>query len=422
MRFPRILRALASRNYRLFFTGQMVSLVGTWMTQTASLWLIYHLSASAFLLGVLGFASQVPIFLIAPFAGVWIDRVNRHRLLVGTQIAAMLQSLALAFFALTNTISVHHLLVLGLIQGVINAFDMPARQALVLEFVEKRENLGNAIALNSSMFNLSRLIGPALGGFVIAGFGAGACYLIDAISYLAVIASLMAMRYHPVPSSVPRRHPFVELKEGFQYAFGFIPIRALILMVGWVSFAGFSYLVLMPVFARDIFHGGAQILGLFMSASGLGALAAAFYLSARTSVRGLGRVISVGSVLMGAGLIGFSISRFLFLSILCLAAVGMGGVLLMASSNTLLQTMSEDTKRGRVMSFFAMAFTGMTPLGNLVAGSVASAVGSVAALSVGGVSCLIAGAIFYRKLPRLREEAAPLIARMEVEQTQLPPS
>ncbi len=377
----------------------MVSLVGTWMTQTASLWLVYHLSASALLLGVLGFANQIPIFLIAPFAGVWVDRVNRHRLLLWTQAAAMLQSLVLAILALTHIITVHHLLVLGLLQGIINAFDMPARQALVLEFVEKRENLGNAIALNASMFNLSRLIGPAIGGFVVAGFGAGVCFLIDSISYLAVIASLMAMRYRCVPSSVPRRHPLVELKEGFQYAFGFIPIRMLILMVGSMSFVGFSYLVLMPVFARDIFHGNAQTLGLFMSASGLGALVAAVYLSSRTSVLGLGRVISIGCLLMGTGLIGFSISRWLLPSIICLAAVGMGGVLLMASINTLLQTMAEDNKRGRVMSFFAMAFAGMTPLGNLLMGAASSVIGVVFTLSACGLSCLMIGTIFYRKLP-----------------------
>src|SRR4051812_36242114 len=252
MGWPRQLSALSSRNYRLYFAGQLISLAGTWMTQTASLWLVYHLSSSALLLGVVGFSSQAPIFVLAPFAGVWIDRVNRHRLLVITQVLSMLQSLALAGFALTNTIGIVHLIILSLVQGAINAFDMPTRQALVIEFVEQKGHLSNAIALNSSMFNLARLIGPALGGFVIASFGAGICYLVDGLSYLVVISCLWAMRLPARPPRPPSRHPWVELREGFHYAFGFAPVRALILVVAAVSFAGFAYAVLTPIFARDV--------------------------------------------------------------------------------------------------------------------------------------------------------------------------
>ncbi|MBU6400765.1 MAG: MFS transporter [Verrucomicrobia bacterium] len=416
MRWPRLLLALTSRNYRLFFAGQMISLMGTWMTQTASLWLVYHLSSSAFLLGVVGFASQIPMFVFAPLAGVWVDRINRHRLLVATQCLSMLQSLALAVFALTHTIAVAHLIALSFVQGFINAFDMPARQALVVEFVEAKEHLSNAIALNSSLFNLARLVGPAIAGFVIAGFGAGVCYLADAVSYLAVITALLAMRLRPRRSVAPPQHPWIELQQGFGYAFGFAPIRGLIELVGLISFIGFAYTVLTPVFARDVFRGDARTLGWLMSASGVGALSAALYLGTRTSVRGLGNVITLGGGLMGIGLIGFAVSRWLAVSLVCLALVGMGGVLLMASSNTLVQTLVEDDKRGRVMSIFTMAFTGTAPLGNLAAGTVAGKVGAAGTLAISGGLCGIVIYCFYRKIPRLRAAAAPVLAKsLEVE-------
>ncbi|MDB6019524.1 MAG: major facilitator superfamily 1, partial [Pedosphaera sp.] len=268
MALPHYLSAFSSRNYRLFFGGQVVSLLGTWMTQTASLWLVYHLSSSAFLLGLVGFASQVPMFIIAPFAGVWVDRVNRHRLLIVTQILSMLQSLGLAAFALTGTINAPILVWMSLVQGFVNAFDMPVRQALVVEFIEKKEHLGNAIASNSTMFNLARLVGPAIGGFIIARFGAGACFLIDGISYLAVIGGLLAMRLREHPHKAPSQHPWLALREGFHYAFSVPPIRALIVVVGLISFVGFSNVVLMPIFAKDVFGGDARTLGLLMSASG----------------------------------------------------------------------------------------------------------------------------------------------------------
>ncbi len=414
MRMKRLMGPFASRNYRLYFGGQIVSLMGTWMSQTASMWLVYHLSSSPFLLGVVAFASLAPTFFLGPLAGVWVDRVNRHKLLIGTQVASMIQSFLLAAFALTNTIDVPHIIALSLLQGVINAIDMPVRQAMVVEFVENREHLGNAIALNSSLFNLARLVGPAIGGFIIAAFGAGICFLIDGFSYLAVIFALLAMKLRPQIPKAVTKHPWVELREGFHYAFGFPPIRALIILVAAFSATGFSYSVLMPVFARDVFHGDAKTLGLLMSASGIGALLGALYLGTRTTVRGLGNVITFGGICLALGVIGFSWSPWLSLSLFCLACAGTGGVLLMASSNTLVQTFVEDDKRGRVMSLFTMAFTGTVPLGNLVAGAVADKVGSAATLRMSGVICLGIVAIFYRKLPELRAAAAPLLAKLEV--------
>lgn len=413
MRFAFILRALSARNYRLFFFGQIVSLAGTWMTQTASLWLVYHLTSSAFWLGLIGFSSLAPVFLIGPFAGVLVDRVNRHRLLIATQVAAMLQSGALAFFALTGTITIHHLLVLTLIQGIINAVDTPVRQTLVVEFVEHRSHLGSAIALNSALFNLARLGGPALGGFVIAAFGAGICYLLDTFSFIAVIAALSAMRLKPQPPRTVQKHPWHDLREGFNYTIQQTPIRALILLVAAFSGVGFSYAVLTPVFARDVFEGDAQTLGWLMAATGLGAVSASLYLASRTGVRGLGRVITVGGILMGGGIIGFSQTRWLPLALLFLALSGMGGVLLMASSNTLVQTLVDDDKRGRVMSFFAMGFTGTMPFGNLLMGSLAGKIGAPNTLVIAGAACLLVMFLFVRQIPRLRAAAAPTLARLE---------
>jgi len=417
MKWPRGLISLSSRNYRLFFGGQMISLIGTWMTQTASLWLIYHLSSSPFLLGMVGFASQAPMFFLAPLAGVWVDRVNRHRLLLLTQCLAMLQSFVLAGLTLSHLINARYLILLSLVQGMINGVDMPTRQALVVSFVERRDHLGNAIALNSSLFNLARLVGPALAGFVIASFGAGACYLIDGVSYLAVIASLLAMRLALPPARRVLRHPVAELHEGFNYAFGLRPIRALIIAVALVSFVGFSYVVLTPVFARDVFGGDPKTLGWLMTATGVGALAAATYLGHRTTIRGLGKVVVLGGSFMGAGLIGFGLSRWLILSLLCLVLVGMGGVLWMASSNTLLQSLVDEDKRGRVMSIFTMAFTGTMPLGNLLVGAVAGPMGAPITLAAAGLFCLLIAFSFYQQLPGLRLTAAPLLARLNMEPT-----
>lgn len=435
-RLPRFLRALGSRNYRLFFTGQVVSLVGTWMTQTASLWLAYHLESSAFLLGLVGFAGQAPIFVLAPFAGVWVDRLDRRRLLLLTQGLSALQSGVLAVLALTDHVNIWSLVGLNLVQGAINAFDLPARQSFFVQLVDRREDLGNAIALNSTVFNLARLVGPALGGFAIAASNAGTCYAVDAVSYVAVLVSLLFIQPRPqVPSAVaemvvaadatdanvaegkellPPIRAGTALRAGWAYAFGFAPIRALILLVALISFAGFAAPVLMPIFARDIFGGGARTLGTLMSATGLGALAGALFLSTRQGVRGLGDVITVGGVLMGAGLVATACCRTLEPALVGLALVGAGGVLLMAGSNTVLQHLVEDDKRGRVMSLFTMAFTGTTPLGNLVVGALAAtSLGAPRTLAVCGVVCLLVVAYFRRQLPRLRAVAAPVLARLE---------
>jgi MFS family permease len=412
MAWPRLLIALNARNYRLFFFGQIVSLVGTWMTTTATLWLMYHLSASALMLGVIGFCNQAPIFFCSPFAGVLVDRLNRHRLLVATQVLSMLQSSALAALTFTHHINVPWLVGLTLMQGFINGFDMPTRQALVIAFVGRREHLGNAIALNSSMFNTARLAGPAVAGFVIQWAGVGGCFLIDAISYLAVIVSLFCMRLDPQKTNPSPKHPLIEMREGFGYTFGLRPVRALILTIAAISFAGFSYVVLTPIYAREVFHGDARTLGYLMSAIGAGAVTAAIYLSSRESIRGLGKVIALGGGFMGTGLLVFAFSRWFALSILSLALVGLGGVLVMASSNTLLQNLTEENMRGRVMSIFAMAFTGTMPLGNLAVGALAHSAGPGLALVISGSLALLIAVNFYRQLPQLRADAAPLLTKL----------
>jgi len=406
------LSALESRNYRLFFIGQMISLIGTWMTQTASLWLVYRLSSSPLLLGAVGFASQAPIFLLAPIAGVLADRFNRHRLLVLTQILSMLQSFALAALTLTNHITPGWLVGLSFVQGAINGVDLPTRQTLVVAFVNRREHLSNAIALNSSMFNLARLVGPAIGGFVIAAYGAGICYLIDGVSYAAVILSLLLMRLAlPARRSNPS-HPLVEMREGFAAAFAFRPMRVLIITIALISAVGFSYSVLTPLFARAVFSGDARVLGYLMSASGIGALVGAIYLSTRTTVRGLGTVVALGCVCMGVGLVGFALSHWLGISLLSLGVVGLGGVLTMASSNTVVQTLTSEERRGRVMSIFTMAFTGTMPVGNLLVGWIAGFAGPAITLMVSGGICILVGAVFYRMLPGLRAAAAPVLSRV----------
>ena len=418
-RLPRFLRALGARNYRLFFSGQIVSLMGTWMTFTASLWLGYHLRSSAFLLGLVGFAGQVPIFFLSPLAGVWVDRTDKRRLLIGTQILSLLQSGALAALTLTGHINIWSLIALNLFQGTVNAFDMTARQAFVIQLVDRREDMGNAIALNSSMFNLARLLGPGVGGLLIASVGAGYCYLVDALSYLPVIVSLWMIRPRAAMGgggktpAVPGR-VLAQLRAGIDYAFGFPPIGATLLLVAATSFAGFAAPVVLPILARDVFGGDARTLGWMMSASGVGALAGAIYLSTRTTVRGLGTVIVLGGFAMGAGLIGCGLCRTEEPALVCLAFLGAGGVLLMASGNTVVQSLTDDDKRGRVMSLFAMAFTGTTPLGNLMIGALAGGrVGVNRTLMGCGVCCALCAGAYLSQLPKLRLQALPVLERKE---------
>jgi MFS family permease len=404
-----IFRGLRSRNYRLFFGGQSVSLIGTWMTRTATSWLVYRLTDSAFLLGVVGFAGQIPVFVLSPVAGVYVDRWNRHRTLVVTQVLSMLQSLMLAYLALKGIITVGEVIALSMFQGTINAFDMPARQALVIQMVEQREDLGNAIALNSSMVNGSRMIGPSLAGILIAGWGEGLCFLLDGISYLAVIYSLLAMSI-PTGETAPRpvRGTWEGLKEGFQYALGRGPIRPVLLLLATISLMGMPYAVLLPVFARDVLHGGPHTYGFLVAASGLGAIGGALYLASRRSVRGISRIIIAAGLMFSLGLLGFSQCRVTWISFALMLPVGAGMMMVIAASNTVLQTIVDDDKRGRVMSFYAMAFQGMTPFGSLLAGGLGSRLGAPPTLVVGGICCLIGLGLFARRVPALREMVRPI--------------
>jgi MFS family permease len=413
-RGPRsLVRALAHRNFRLFFAGQGVSLIGTWMQQTAMIWLVYQLTKSPFLLGLVGFAGQVPGFFLAPFSGVVSDRFHRQRLIVLTQSLAMVQALLLALLSFTGTIEVWHIVVLSVALGVVNTFDMTARQAFMTEMVEKRD-LPNAIALNSSMVNGARLIGPSVAGFLVAALGVPACFLLNGLSYVAVIAALLSMRIIPRQRKGPPRHVLHEMKEGFTYAFGFGPIRSLILLLALVSFMGMPYAVLMPVFAKDILHGGPETLGFLMAASGVGALAGGIYLAGRKSVLGLGIRIALAPGLFGAGLIGFALSQQLWLSLPLLALVGFAFMVQMASSNTVLQTIVEEDKRGRVMSFYTMAFIGMAPWGSLLAGALADRIGAPRTLVVGGLACIAGSLLFARGLPRLRALTRPIYIKMGI--------
>lgn len=407
--FTLILRALESRNYRLFFAGQLVSLVGTWLTRVATGWLVYRLTHSALLLGVVGFAGQIPTFLAAPLAGVLADRWNRHRVLVVTQVLSMFQSLAMAYFALRGTIAVHHIIVLAILQGLINALDMPARQAFVVDMVEKREHLSNAIALNSTLVNGARLLGPAVGGVLIAAFGEGWCFFIDGISYIAVVVALLAMRVNPrMRERRTDSRVLHELREGFRYAFGFRPIRSILILMALVSLAGVPYTALMPIFAEDVLHGGPKLLGFLMAASGVGALGGALYLASRRSVVGLGRVILWSSGLFGAGLVVFALSRHVALSIAAMLVTGAAMILEMASSNTVLQTVVEDEMRGRVMSFFLMSFMGMVPIGTLLSGWLADRLDVTRTVMIGGVMCVGGALWFARELPHIRRLARPI--------------
>ena len=408
------LRALEHRNFQLFFGGQSISLIGTWMQRIALGWLVYHMTNSPFLLGVVGFAGQIPTFLLAPFAGVFADRWNRHRILIVTQSLAMVQALVLSLLVLTGTVVIWHIMVLSIFLGTINAFDTPARQSFLVEMVEKKEDLSNAIALNSSMVNVARLLGPSLAGILISVVGEGLCFLLNGVSYLAVIAALLAMKIKKRETKHQPSKVWAGLREGFAYAFGFSPIGAVLLLLALMSFMGMPYTILMPVFARDVLHGGPHTLGFLMGASGVGALGGALYLASRKSVLGLGRLISVATALFGIGLVAFSHSRLLALSIPLMFITGFGMIVEMAASNTVLQTIVEDDKRGRIMSFFTMAFMGMTPFGSLFAGFLASRIGAPNTLLIGGLACLAGAAAFALKLPALREVARPVYVKMGI--------
>jgi MFS family permease len=387
--------------------------MGTWITRIATSWLVYRLTGSAFLLGVVGFCGQIPTLVLAPFAGVLVDRHDRHRMLVWTQVLSALQSLALAILAFTHVINVGWILVLQVAQGIINAFDTPARQSFVVQMVDDPADLPNAIALNSTMVNGSRIIGPSIGGIIIAVAGEGWCFLIDAISYGAVIWSLLEMRV-PRAETHPRRHGSMvdELRDGFRYVSSFLPVRTALLLLALVATMGMPYSVLMPVVASRTFHGGPHTLGFLMTASGAGAVAGALYMASRRSVLGLGRVMVASTTMFGAGLVAFGLARSLWLALLILPIVGAGMMIEMASTNTILQTIVEERLRGRVMAFYTMAFLGTAPIGSLLAGVAATHIGVSATIILGGAACLLGAAWLAFRLPLLREHVRPIYVEL----------
>jgi len=402
------LRALRHRNYRLFFGGQGISLVGTWMQQVALGWLVYRLTNSAFLLGFVGFAGQLPTFILASFAGVLADRWNRLRLLIVIQTLSAIQASVLALLTLTGHIAVWHIIVLSACMGVITAFDVPTRQSLISEMLDTKEDLGNAIALNSFMFNGARLIGPAVAGMLLTVVSEGVCFLLNALSFAAVIGALAAMRIPLLSRKASPQNMLHGLKEGYRYVFGFAPIRYIIVNLALLSLTGISYPVLMPIFARDILQGGPHTLGFLVSSAGIGALISALYLASRGSVIGLGRIIVAAMGICGLSLIFFSFSRHVAFSLLMMLCAGFGVMSVITSSNTILQTITDEDKRGRVMSLYTMAFIGMTPFGSLLMGALASKIGAPHAVTVAGICCIISSYVFMSRLPIFRKTIRPV--------------
>ena len=407
-------RSLRHRNFRLFFMGQSLSLIGTWMQMTAVAWLVWRLSHSAAMLGLAGFAARIPTFVLAPFVGVLVDRVDRHRLVILTQVLAMVQALLLAGLMVSGHLAIWHVVALSLLLGFINALDMPARQSFLVQMLDRREDLTNAIALNSSMVNAARLIGPSVAGLLIAGAGEAFCFLLNGLSYIAVIASLLMMRVSPNARAGRGTAVLANLKEGFRYAFGFPPIRSLLLLLALVSLAGASYTQLLPIFAQQILHGDARTQGVLLSAAAVGALAGALYLAGRRSVRGLGTVIAWAPAVFGVGLVALGLSPRLWLSLAVMPVIGLGLMVQMASTNTVLQTIVDDDKRGRVMSFYSMAFMGMVPLGSLLAGGLAHFAGAPRTVILGGICCIGGALLFARKLPALRAFVRPIYVRQGI--------
>lgn len=407
-------RALRHRNFRLFFGGQSISLIGTWMTRIATSWLVYRLTKSALLLGTVSFAGQIPTFLLAPLAGVVADRIDRRKLLVWTQALAMVQSLALAALTLTHRITIGEVLALSAFQGVINAFDMPGRQSFMVQMVEERADLSNAIAINSSMVNMARLVGPSLAGLLIAATSEGWCFLVDGVSYIAVIASLLMMRVKR--DAQPQKHAGMveQLREGWTYVSGFKAIRSILLLFAVLSLMGWPFIVLMPLFAAQVLHGGPHTLGFLMGAVGVGSLVSALSLVARKSVRGLTKMIPIAAVAFGVGLILFGLSRSLWLSMVLMLLTGFGMMQGLTSSNTIIQTLVDEKMRGRVMSYYTMAFVGMAPFGSLLAGALASWIGAPRTVMVSGAVCIAGAMWFWTKLPGIRKEMRPIYERLGI--------
>ncbi len=401
-------RALRHRNFQLFFAGQLISLIGTWMQTVAQSWLVYRMTNSALLLGTVGFASQIPVFIMAPIGGIVADRRNRQRIVIATQTASMILAGILAALTLSGRVQVWHIMVLAAGLGVVNAFDIPARQAFLIDMVG-REDLMNAIALNSSMFNGARIIGPAVAGILVASIGEGWCFFANAVSYIAVIAGLLMMRVTNPTNLAKEGSPLQNILEGFAFAKNTGPIYAILLLLGLISFVGMPYTVLMPVFADKILHGGARALGILMCSTGVGALLGAASLAARVGLRGLGRLIAICAAGFGASLVLFAFSKIFWLSTILLLPVGFCIMVQMASSNTLIQAMVPDQLRGRVLSVYTMMFMGMAPFGALFAGAVAHRIGSPWTVALGGLASIVGAALFWTKLPTFRREARELV-------------
>jgi MFS family permease len=407
-------RALRHRNFRLFAAGQTVSLMGTWMTRLATSWLVWRLTHSAFMLGIVGFTGQIMTFLLAPFAGVLIERMDRRKLLVWTQAFAAVQSLGLAALTLARIITIPEIIALSVLQGLINGFDMPGRQSFLVQMVEDRADLGNAIAINSSMVNSARLIGPALAGVVIGAFGEGWCFAIDGISYLAVIASLLMMRIQPLQIQRATLSMLEQMKEGWTYVATFRPVRTLLMVFALLSLMGWPFMVLLPIFASTVLHGGPNTLGFLTGASGIGALISAFSLAARKNVKGLTTMIQIASAIFGVGLILFGLSHVLWLSMAMLLLVGFGMMQAASSVNTVIQTLVPEDKRSRVMSYYTMAFVGMAPFGSLLAGALAHYFGAPHTVIFTGSVCIAASFWYTLELPKIRPIMRPIYQRLGI--------
>jgi MFS family permease len=413
MKLPATLRTLQYRNFQLFFSGQLISLIGTWMQNVAQAWLVYRLTGSSVLLGAIGFAGQIPVFLMSPLGGIVADRYSRHRVVIATQTASMVLAFALAAVTLSGSVKIWHIFALSALLGVVNAFDIPARQSFIVDMVGKAD-LMNAIALNSSMFNASRVVGPAIAGILVANIGEGWCFFANAVSYIAVIAGLLLMN---VPRHVHVEQPGSPLShvaEGFRFVSRNPPVYVLLMLLGIVSLTGMPYAVLMPIFADRILHGGAAGLGWLMGASGVGALAGALLLASRQTVRGLGAWVAVSAVGFGVGLIAFGFSRVFWLSAAILLPVGFTMMIEMGSSNTLIQSMTPDRLRGRVMSVYSRMFMGMAPIGSLLAGAAADRLGAPWTVAAGGIICMAAAGVFALRLPHIRGHARRLIVAQQM--------
>jgi len=406
-----MVRAFRHRNFRLYFGGQSISLIGTWVQQIALGWTIYQLTHSSFLLGLVSFAGQLPLFLLTPLAGVLVDRWNRHRTLIITQSLSMVQALTLALVVSTHALQVWNLVALNVFAGIILAIDLPARQAFIVEMVGSGHDLPNAVALNSFVINGGRMLGPAIAGVLLTLVSPAVCFFLNGISYIAVVAALWAMRVKHDEEPPSKSSPVEDLIEGVRYATGFAPIWALLLLVALVSLAGMPYAVLMPIFAAEVLHGGARTLGLLMTAPGIGALVGTVYLASRKSIYGAGARVAAGAIVFGGGLIATGLARSQTLALVALAFVGLGMIVQLATCNTLLQTIVDDDKRGRVMSLYTMAFMGMAPFGSILGGAVAHRIGVPTTFLIGGVLCVAGAVVFATKIPVLRPLVLPIYAR-----------